>query len=101
MVEVNVEIKNIETDQTGQMITLTVEATLGEVVEEISFGEMVGNLQGMTEPEVRQHFKGILKDVVRQRIGMREELNAEKKWKRAQKYIGATFVIDTEEVLEE
>ena len=96
MVQVNVEIKNIESDPTGQMITLTVEATIGEIVEEIRFGEMVGNLRGMTEPEIQQHFKGILQDVVRQRIGMREELTPEKKWKRAEAYIGATFIIEVE-----
>lgn len=100
MVKVNVLVKDIETDPTGQMITLTVEATVGKIVEEISFGEMVGNLRGMTEAEVRQHFKGILQDVVRQRIGMREELTPEKVWKRTQKYIGATFVIETDEVPE-
>ena len=100
MVQVNVEILNIETDQAGQMITLTVETTVGEIVEEIRFGEMVGNLRGKTNTEVRQHFKKILQDVIRQRIGMREELNTEKLWKRAQEFIGNEYVIDTEDVEE-
>ncbi len=98
MVQVDVEIKNIETDPTGQMITLTVEAIIEGEPTEIRFSEMVGNLRGMTEVEVRQHFKGILQDVVSQRIGMKEELTPEKKWKRTQTYIGATFTIETGEV---
>ena len=76
------------------MITLTVEANIGGMIEEIRFSEMVGNLRGMTEPGVRQHFKGILQDIVRQRVGMKEELTPDKIWKRTQKYIGAKFTVE-------
>lgn len=90
MVSVDVVVKDIESDPTGQMITLTVEASIGETVEEIRFSEMVGNLRGMTDAQIRQRLKGILQDVIRQKIGEREELTSDRKWKRAQKYIGAT-----------
>lgn len=96
MVEVNVLIKNIETDPTGQMITLIVEANIKGETQTISFGEMVGNLRGMTDIKIKEHFKGILQDVVRQKIGEREELNAQKKWKRAQSFIGKTYTIEVE-----
>lgn len=96
MVQVDVEILNIESDPTGQMITLTVEVNIEGITEKIRFGEMVGNLRGKTEPEIRQHFKGILQDVIRQKIGEREELTPDRKWKRAQKYIGATFTVEVE-----
>lgn len=94
MVEVNVEIMNIASDPTGQMITLTVEAIIGGKVMEIIFSEMVGNLAGMTDAQVRERLKGILKDVIRQKIGEVSELTPDRKWKRAQTYIGATFVIE-------
>lgn len=96
MVEVSVLVKDIESDPTGQMITLTVEANIEGEPQEIRFSEMVGNLRGMTDPEIRQRLKGILRDVVSQKIGEREELTPEKKWKRAETYIGATFTIEVE-----
>ncbi len=96
MVQVNVLIKAIETDPTGQMITLTVEANIQGKTQVISFGEMVGNLRGMTDIEIKKRFKGILQDVIRQKIGEREELTAQKKWKRAQSFIGKTYTIEVE-----
>ena len=94
MVQVEVVIKDIETDPTGKMITLTVEAIIEGEIHEICFGEMVGNLRGMTDTQIRQHFKGILQDVIHQKIGEREELTPEKIWKRTQKYIGETFTVE-------
>ncbi len=96
MVQVNVLIKAIETDPTGQMITLTVEANIQGKTQEVIFSEMVGNLRGMTDIQIKEHLKGILQDVIRQKIGEREELNAQKKWKRAQSFIGKTYTIEVE-----
>lgn len=95
MAEINVQIKDIETDSTGQMVTLILDAMIGGKNEEVRVNEMVGNFQGMTDTEVRQHFEGILQDVLRQKIGEKEELNTKRVWKRAQKFIGDTYVIDT------
>ncbi len=94
MVNVKVTIKSIETDPTGQMVTLIVDAVINDQVHEISFGEMVGNLRGLTNEQVKDRLKGIFQDVVRQKIGMLEELNPQKKWKRTQAFVGKTFTIE-------
>lgn len=93
MVEVDVLIKDIETDPTGRMVTLTVEAEIEGEPEEIRVTEMVGNLQEMTKEETRKHFSLIFEDVLRQKIGEKRELTPQKTWARAQDFIGERFTI--------
>lgn len=94
MTQVDVVIRDIEIDPTGRMITLTVDATVAGKTEEVRVCEMVGNLRGLNNLEVQDRFKGILQDVIRQRLGEREEVTAEGAWKRAQTFIGKTFIIE-------
>jgi len=93
MVQVDITIKDIELDPTGRMITLVVDATIAGRTEKIRVCEMVGNLRGLTD-EVRDHFKGSLQDVIRQRLGELEEVTPAGVWKRAQTFIGKTYVIE-------
>lgn len=93
MVQVNIVIKDIEIDPTGRMITLTVDATIAGKTEEVRMCEMVGNLGGLTDAEVRDHFKGCLQDVIRQKLGEREEITVDRLWKRSQTFIGNTYTI--------
>ena len=76
------------------MITLTVDATVAGKIEEVRVCEMVGNLKGLTDAEVRDHFKGSLQDVIRQRLGELEEVMPGGVWRRAQSFIGKTYTIE-------
>jgi len=94
MVQVNIKITDIELDPTGRMITLTIDATIAGRTEEVRVCEMVGNLRGLTDIEVRDHFKGSLQDVIHQRLGELDEVTPERTWKRAQDFIGKTYIIE-------
>lgn len=94
MTTVEVKIKSIETDPTGRMITLTVDATVAGKTEEVRVCEMVGNLKGLTDAEVQDHFRGSLQDVIRQRLGEKEEVTPTGVWKRAQNFIGKSYTIE-------
>lgn len=94
MVQVDVVIKGIELDPTGRMITLAVDFTIAGKTEEVRVCLMVGDLRGLTAVEVRDRFKGILQDVIRQRLGEREEVTPDGAWKRAQDFIGKAYTIE-------
>lgn len=91
-----VEIKDIETDPTGRMITLIINVVIEDSVEQIRVGVMVGELAGMTNEETQKRFIQILRNVLTQKLGEKQELNSEGKWSRAADFIGTKFPLTIE-----
>ncbi len=88
-----VRVDNIELDPTEQMLVFTVSFSVGSLSETVKFNDMVGNYRGKTDADVAKMLRGIIQDIIRQRIGRTEEVIGGA-WKRAAAFIGQEYVIE-------
>ena len=101
MVQALVKIKEIETDSTGQMITVIYEVTINGETYEDRYTEMIFNVANMKKAELMEHFNRLLKSIIKQKIKEKNAIDVDMKWKDKALVINEEMLIDITEYDEE
>lgn len=93
MVVANIVIKKIETDSTGQMLTVTADVDAGNGIVEVVFNTMIASMSGLTDAEVQEMFRGAIQDIITQKA--KAEMDVENgQWKRTEAFVGMRYDLE-------